>query len=834
MLLNYLKLSLRLMLRNPFFTLINVVGLSVGFASFFALWQYASSELRADQYHPNHERIARLGIHWRWTDDHKTWGYIRVSWFDPQTANRIGADFPEVESSVRILFQPDFSEKLLGHSDKIILSTENDHGGKLLFKETKGAYADPNLFDFFSIPLRYGDKRDVLREPNTIVLSETLALKYFGNVDPTGRLLNLNGQTELKVTGVFKDLPSNTHLDFDFVLSNVSRVDRWNVFNWPCTQSYVRLRPGVDFKEFENKIESRKGIYLAELFKARPNVKVELWVQPLDEVAFSNNYYGDTFVPKSKSTLVLFSVVSVVILLMAWVNYINLTLARTSKRMKEVATRKMSGAQSLDFIKQFFTESTLINLVSLVLALTILQVVRVPAELTLSLRVSDLSSLSPQSIGFFTLVVLTGTTITGLYPALMAVKYNPRKLISLNARRSRSNFLSGILTTFQYTSAIVLLLCVVVVYLQLSFIFHKGTGIGKDSIAIIEAPILKSDNFTQELETFKDLLISKGLVHDATLANSVVGDDMLDDFGVKRRKDGEDMFLTSNGGVSENYLDFFGIQLLVGRNFKPGDQDVILVTPVGLSRLGFDRPEDALGERINITHSKGTIIHGWKEAEIIGVIEDYHYKPFINNAEINTEYRGHGICLTYKNILFEDVTPERLAIKLDPKNLRTSIPEIEERFKETFPGNPFVFYFQDDHINRHYNNERTSRNQIVFFTLLAIGIACLGLLGMISNKLAEKTKEIGVRKVLGAQIRHIAQVLMSSTVLQVIVANLIGVPVAFYLTQQYLERFSERIALHWWHYATPVAMLLLIMFLTIASVLFKAARTNPIESLRYE
>jgi len=229
---------------------------------------------------------------------------------------------------------------MVGHGIDLILSAEKSDGNKAIFKEEKGVYADRNLFEFFSIPLLHGEKHDVLVEPNSIVLSRATAYKYFGQENPQGNILILNGSTALKVTGVFQDLPYNTHLDFDFVISNAALRNTWNTYTWPSTQNYVRLRDGTDFKDFEKKINAQKDMYWVEIFRGRPEAKADMFVQPLKEVAFSNKYHADYFVPKSRSRLITFSVVSIVILLMAWINYINLTLAKMARRMKEVATRK--------------------------------------------------------------------------------------------------------------------------------------------------------------------------------------------------------------------------------------------------------------------------------------------------------------------------------------------------------------------------------------------------------------------------------------------------------------------------------------------------------------
>lgn len=287
------------------------------------------------------------------------------------------------------------------------------------------------------------------------------------------------------------------------------------------------------------------------------------------------------------------------------------------------------------------------------------------------------------------------------------------------------------------------------------------------------------------------------------------------------------MGLFSNGVVDENFLDLYEIKLLEGRNFQanlPADKYSVLISKIASERLGFSSPKECIGVKILLPN------YNDREAEIIGVYEDYEFEPYFKQLQD----KGQGSVLTYKNSIATDISPSKISFKVNLSKPALSIALLEELFKSTFPQETFNWVFLDQNITRHYAQETIIRNQIVLFTFLAIGIACLGLLGTTSNKVVEKTKEIGIRKVLGAQMYQIAKILLDTTTKQVLIANVIGIPVAYYLVQQYLDKFSERLTFHLWHYATPIILLLLIMFGTIARILLKAARTNPVESLRSE
>jgi putative ABC transport system permease protein len=311
------------------------------------------------------------------------------------------------------------------------------------------------------------------------------------------------------------------------------------------------------------------------------------------------------------------------------------------------------------------------------------------------------------------------------------------------------------------------------------------------------------------------------------MSKSVVGDYVSYGVAVRRSLNAVDYGLNTNGGVDENFVPLYGIKLVAGRNFqagKPADQKAILISELASIRLGFTSPMEAIGEKIILPRYN-------RDAEIIGVYEDYESRPFYKHQRSR---KGPDSFLTYKDYLISDFYPSKISVKINFDKLNAAIPSLDKLYKSVFPQETFDWDFLDENINRRYTSEKIARNQIILFTLIAIGIACLGLLGTVSNKAEERTKEIGIRKVLGATMVQIARILLNTSIKQVVVAAIISLPVAYYLTEQYLQKFSDRITLQWWHFAMPLGLLLLIMVGTIASVVWKAARTNPVESLRYE
>jgi putative ABC transport system permease protein len=834
MLLNYLKLSLRLMARNPFFTAINIFGLGIGFATFFALWDYSVNELKADQFHKDADRIARIGWYWRYTDDGKNWDQVTVGFSKSDLPVRAAEDFDEVEDFTRIHTQPFFGvmSGLVPHERKINMATVGRKEERI-FKEDHIVYADKNLFTFFSIPLIHGKADEVLADAGSIVLSESQARKYFDKDNPTGELLKLNDTITLKVTGVFQDLPHNTHLTFNMVISNQAYLRKWASVINGAVFNYLKLKEGISYKEFEGKLNGRKKDYFAALLNLIANTEVDIFLQPLPEIIFSPNYPGDEFSFRSYSLLITFAIVSVVILGMAWINYVNLWIARNKKREKELATRKINGARGKDFVMQFLTESVLINFLATILALTLLQFVRVPLSTLFNIPVKELWQADGWSLLVFVVAILFSIGLTGLYPAWIARSNNPLSLFRTSHKPSGSLFSSSLII-LQYTSAITLIVWSSVVYLELNHVLNKEIGLDRENVMIVEIPSTKEGQY--KLDELVNRLSGNASIHQT--AYSILAPGELNGPGFNTRILGSETQIGFEwNGVNENYLPLYGLKMLAGRNFVTNDRsDVAIITDVAAARYGFTNPEDVVGIKLEaLTNEQAG---SWIPLEVIGVVEDFHSIPFFDISTVTTdqsnEYQSRGKMFTYKNTNVEFFPLEKLSVKLNPGSLRETVAAVEAAYKISYPGTAFTWFFLEDNLNKAYFNEKITRNRIVLFVVLAMIIACLGFQGMITHKVTSQIKEIGIRKILGAGTGHIGKVILQPSSIQFGISIMIGVPVAWYLGELYLQKFSERIVLQWWHYAIPVLILLFIMFCTVAALVWKAAKSNPVEALKYE
>lgn len=832
---NYLKIALRLLIRNPFFAGINILGLSVGFAVFIILWQYSVSELRSDTFHKDHERTYRLTTDCEQhvaTEVHK----FAMGFDVPVHTAEMAESIPQIESFTRILSQHGFNATWIpDHGNKIFFALPG--GGDKYFYEEHAAYADPNVFDFFGIPFLRGNASRALEHTNYVVLSESIAKKYFGDADPVNKIILLDNKIPFEVSGVFKDLPTNTHLEFQIVLPMsrlANSINKFQITNYGTPVSYLKITDGADMAALTDAMKYDSKKLAARLSVPNSKMITRLALQPLNEVAFSH-YWGDNFIIKSRTFLVILNAIAVLILGVAWINYINLTLSANLRRYKELATRRTVGARPFDFIKQFLLEAALINVLSVLTAFTIIQLSKHPLSVFLNFHIYDTFDGTFRA-GWIVLIAMSiGILIMGIYPAISTAKVTSRKLISKNAMHSKEISVVSVLSVAQYACAIVLVVSAFVIYNQIEFILGKNIGINRDSIVVIDLPINQGKGYDVALRDFYLGLASDPNTKAFTISNNVVGDRQENSVFIKLPSGADGIVPDCNGGVDERFIPFYNIKLLAGRNFiadHPADTSTILLSLQAVKNLGYQRADDVIGRKILVQEKEfsSTFI----EAAIIGVFADYKRNTFLADDASMRKADNSGIILMYRDYMVPAHVARKISIQFASDDFGSSISAIEEKYKKSFSGNIFHWYFLDENINRHYSNEKVGRNQIVMFAALVICISCLGVLGMMTQRIVQKTKEIGVRKVLGAQLHHIGAILMAALARHLLVAMAIGIPLAWYATSSYLSRFSERIDVQWWDYLLPIGMLFAMILFAISYSLIKASATNPVESLKHE
>ena len=824
---NYLKHALRLMARNPFFTGINVLGLSVGFAVFFVLWPFTVSEFRSDRFIKDHERISRILLDWTWSDDGgKSWGHLILGNQLSHIANELHQQ-DLIEEFTRLRVQQHFGEiSTPGLKQNLIVTVERGPDNPYTIREEKAICADKNIFDFFNLEFVVGDRTTALEKAESVTISEKNAMRIFGRLPEIGEWIKVNDQNFM-VSGIFRDLPLNSHLQFDMVFSNATYLANWNqpASSMLWASQYCKMkRPDDDLTA----ILTKNYDHLMGWFeKENPHIKCKLFSQPLTEIAFSENYNNDTFQNKSKFSLTVLATVSIAILIMAWMNYVNLTISQTKTRFKEIAARKVSGALTNDLFIQFAAQAAVVNLIAAALGTTLIQLIRQPFFELFRIRVISFAELDDDTLVFFFMLFISGILITSFYPAYVAHRFSARQLLGQRII-GQKRFIPSTLTTVQYTIALVLIALIFISSSQLHFILSKDVGINKENVVVVEAPIIGlQENVNERISAFAKQIELLTQPIAISLSGRVVGDVA---YNAELRRPGAQVFYAFDfyGGVDEKFVDLYGLKIIAGRNFQPDEEsNSIMLSRLAVKRLGFHSPEEAIGTIVVLASAPEP------QVKIIGVFDDFRANPFLTAQGSTEAAPGRGVGFSnISNPAF--LQPQRVSVKLKEGQLQEFITVTSKLYEDMFPGNLFNWYFLDKHINRHYEQQQIIRNQISFFTFLAVAVACLGLLGMITNRVADKLKEISIRRILGARHLHITTVLLDTTFKQIAIAMAVGLPVAWTLANEYLQRYTERITLHWWHFSMPLAILLTIMLASVASVLWHASRTNPVEALKHE
>ena len=816
---NYFKIAWRNLVNNKADSVINIIGLSIGMAACLLILEFVSFELSYDRFNKNSADIYRV------TNDRYQHG--KLVQHGTITYSAIGpamkADFPEILNNTRV--EP------LG---ALILS-DNDKK----YEVKKSIAVDNEFLSIFSYPLLVGDSKTALREPNNIILSETLARKIFQvrNNDFSavlGKTLQISRDSlPYKITGICKDPPENSHLQFELLASYITlykQPNPWKEAEYDFMDSdfwhYLQLKPGTNYKMLQAKFDAfSKQHFQGDKISGSDE---KFLLQPLLKAHLYSDYEYE--IGKTGSSMAVWGmlIIATLIIVIAWVNYINLTTARSMNRAKEVGIRKVSGATRPQLIRQFLTESLLMNLISLGAALMIIYLVQ-PAFNQLVERDLSLSYLFSQSITGFDikLVVITcmlaGILISGFYPAFVLSSFKP--ILVLKRKYSQSGkgiFLRKLLVTTQFAATVALIIGSFVVYKQIRFVNRQDLGLNLSKVLIIKPPILTAfdSSFISHNNSFKDELTQIPGIIGASSSNRVAGDEVGRAFNVHRTdKNAETKITVRNMGVDYNFLKLYGIPLMAGRNFTPNDYNMsfdklhsILISESAARSLGFSSNGEAVGKNIVVWN---------KTWNVIGVIKDFHQKSLHYAMEPILFMPFYG-------------SDNPISVKLNSKDLTKIISAIKVKYNSFFPGNLFDYYFIDDQFNALYKSDLLFGKVFALFAGFAIFIACLGLLGLSLFTTAQRTKEIGVRKVLGASVSNIIFLLSKDFVRLIIISFLIATPVAWMVMRNWLDGFAYRIPISWWIFPCAGLLAVFIALGTVSFQTMKAAQMNPVKSLRSE
>lgn len=791
---NHLKIAFRSILKNRFFSFINVFGLSLGMICVIMIAIYIVHETGYDRFHRNGDRIYRV---LRVNQDAHGLNHVAVT--SAPYADAMANELPDdLESITRV-----------APNDGLI-----SYNGTS-FSEKKLYYADANFFQFFSYTLTKGDPASVLSNPNDVVLTEATARKYFGEENPIGKIIRLDNEIDLKVTGIAKSAPNNSHLNFDVVANLTLFKDRKWYSNWwnNFLFTYITLKPGIIAALTEQKLPAFMDKYFGEDFKKQGR-RMDLSLQPLQSIYLDHHTQFDLIPHGNDQSLFVFLCVSLMVLLIAALNFMNLSTAKSAMRAKEVGLRKVVGAHRRTLMVQFLAESSIVAFIALTLALTGTELVLLYMNAFLEKELSWTSD-PLLFLPYFILGTLMMGGLAGLYPALVLSSFKPVDALKyqLHSGTQRSRLWKAVVIA-QFGIATFLIIAVITMFAQFDFIQSKNLGFDKDEILLV--PLDNSD-IRKNIESFKDRLAANPSIIQASSMSGEPGG-FHDKFGFEiEGKTSNESFMMRTVFADFNYTKTFGLKIVAGRNFSKEfgtDKDGILLNETAARALGWS-PDEALGKKMKIT-----LLRDSDTKTVIGVVKDYHFES------LKDEIQPLAISIHADNRI--------CAVKIKSDDVQESIMHIEKTWMQLAAAYPFEYKFLDQRLDRLYRNEQKQSRLIIVFSVFAIVIACLGLLGLAIFDAEKRTKEIGVRKVLGAGTMQITGTLVRKFLTLVMTANIIAVPLAYLAMKTWLENFAYRTDQNAFTYLMAALIAVCIAMLTIGLQAIKTARGNPVNALKHE
>ncbi|KAA9339215.1 FtsX-like permease family protein [Hymenobacter busanensis] len=811
MLKNYLLVAYRNLLRHKGFSFINIAGLALGITACLLIGLFVADELQYDRFMPDGERVYRVA-----TQNSKNGELERVSFGSPMFAPTLQQELPEVEQAVRLM---SLQSKLLFRSAD----------GKLLYQED-GFVADPTVFSVLQVPFRYGTPAQALTDPRAIVLSEQMAEQFFGPGNPIGRELKLDTST-FRVTGVLQNQNLKFHLNMNFVtLLTPAAIGvpeaRMKSWGWRQFQTYAKLRPGTDPAAVEAKFQR----YLVD--KVKPQLKSDqhldytVFLQPLHQVYLHSADFKINFIRHGNITYVrALGIIAGAILLIACFNFVNLATAKSMQRAKEVGIRKTIGASQRQLMLQFLAETLLLTLLSVVLA-TVLTGLLLPYLNVFTAKQMSFNLLQNPVL----LAVLLGLTVlvglgAGFYPALVLASFKPVKVLKsavvTDGLFGRVQWLRHGLIVVQFALSVFLIVSAIVVFRQVAFLHNKDLGFNKDQIMFFP---MRGDNMTRNYQAFQHELEQAPGVASASIGYGFPGDIFAGD-GIEVPVNGEmKEFSVTQLLVDYHYVPTLGLKLVAGRNFSeayksdPGHAFIINETAVRV--LGFPSPDKAVGQTMQWKVWNDRNPDSVKVGKVIGVVQDFNYKSLYDQVE--------------PTVL--QIFPEanwKVAVKLKG-DVAAGVASVKQVWAKFSPDNPIEFRFMDDNFDEMYRAEDKLQTLLFAFTGVAIFVGCLGLFGLATYAAERRKKEIGIRKVLGADVLTIVGLLSKEFLVLVAVATLLAFPAAWLALSRWLQDFAYRIDMPLWAFAAAGLLAAAVAFLTVGYQAVRAATANPIKNLRVD
>lgn len=799
MLKNYIKIAFRNLVRRIGYTSINVFGLAVGISCCLLIGIYVLDEMSYDKFHNNADNIYRVNINY-------SMGGTSQSMYVTPTAllPTMKREFNEVVSGTRIFDVAMFSPQVVSLNDAS-------------FQEERFFYADSTFFDVFSFELKEGVKEKALVDPNSVILTESMVAKYFGDNDALGEVIKV-GQTEYKVTGVLKDIPDNSHLKFDFLASfsslRASKSETWWSANYA---TYVLLNDNTNLAKIEDGLEKVVREALGEVFKDDDRISFDLF--PMTDIHLRSKLSTEMQTQGDIKYIYIITLIGFLILVIACINYMNLATARSMDRAREVGMRKVLGAAKRQLFNQFMGESVIVTTLAAVIALVIINITLLPFNNLTGKTLTTTDILDPVILLGLVSIIILVAFLAGAYPALSISSLQPGNVLKGTFKRSKTGgLLRKVLVVVQFSISILLIIGTMVIYKQLNFMQNKKLGYSKDNVLVLPTDRQVNQNF----QSIKSALEQRADVGGVSMASEspteINGGYGIEIQGVEA-PNSNTVALT----VDQEFTTNMEMEIIHGREFTEADTKLATLDSIELRQYAFIvnemllnqlmiSPENALGRNAKVSGRSG---------QIVGVVKDFHFASL--HRKINPLV-----------LFIEPAQYNKLFIKLKSDNVSQSLSEIESVWKQIVPERPFVYSFMDEDYDALYRSEQRLGSIFIVFATLAIIIGCLGLLGLVSFTVQQRNKEIGVRKVLGASVSSIFILISEDFGKLILVAFVVSAPIGYYLMSDWLGGFEYRTVVGVVPIVSSMIITILVAIATISYNSISAATTNPVTTLRNE
>ncbi len=804
---NYFKTAFRNLTKNKFYTSINIIGLAIGLATCLLIFLYVVDELNYDNYNINASRIYRVNNEIKFNGN-----YLDLAQVPALMGLTMMHEMPQVEQFTRMSWYGSFLVKK---------GNEN-------IKEGRIGYADSTLFAVFTLPVIAGNAKTALKDYHSVVITETIAKKYFNRTDVVGKTMLINDTGNYKITAVIKDIPKQSHFHFDFFVPMMenygSNEDAWLSENYT---TYILLKKNANAKQVEAQLNPFMDRHVAPQLKSMVNISVDDFkkgggyikadLTPLTAIHLHSNKTAELEANGNAEYVYIFSGIAIMILLIACVNFMNLSTARSANRAKEVGVRKVLGSSKKNLIQQFLTESFLISFIALLIAVFIASLLLPFFNQLAGKDISGTTLFQPAILLSLIALVLIVGLLAGSYPAFFLSSFQPVDVLKGKmAAGFKRSWLRNALVVFQFVISIVLIFGTVVIYNQLNYIHNKDIGFNRNQVIIIDHTNALGDQVT----SFKNELLQISGVQNATMSGylPVNYNRNSNTYFTSPALEPSTAISMQAWAVDENYIPTLGLKIMQGRNFSqqfPTDSTGVIINEAAAKFLAT---KNFLNKKLYALKDNQT--KDQTSFHIIGIIKNFNFSSL---RDVVTPLA-----------LFPGKDNGGISVRITSTNVSNLVAQIKNKWKSMAPSQPFDYSFMDEDFNKLYTTEQRTGHIFITFAALAILIACLGLFGLVTYAAEQRVREIGVRKVLGASVSNIAGMLSKNFLKLVIISIVIATPVAYWAMNKWLQNFAYRINISWWMFVIAGAAALMIALLTVSFQAIKAAIANPVKSLRSE